>query len=235
MGNMSLLLTLILLAPDSAAPKTAEVERYLKAGDTGKAVLVLREIGTLKGNHDEAKAIVKLVRNGRIQKPSEVTEACFLALKGIGSRKVTKQLLFLLKLKPLKKDPAVRIGICRALEGSTDPAGVETVLDLLRDRDDTVIAAAADAAGAYRYAKESVRKDLFKTIMGIYVSTWNLKNSVDPELKVQKRRAEDKWEIVEKPMERALQLLSNTTPNDPPAWRRWWNKNKKKKWEELEN
>ena len=119
--------------------------------------------------------------------------------------------------------------------GSADPAGVETLLDLMRDKDDHVIAAAAEAGGAFRYAKEATRKDLFKTILDIYVSTWNLKNAVKPELKTQKRRAERKWEIVEAPMEKSLQLLSNVTQKSPPEWRRWWNKQKRKRWAELEN
>jgi hypothetical protein len=105
----------------------------------------------------------------------------------------------------------------------------------MRDSTDEVVAAAAEAAGAYRFAKESIRKDLFKTIVDIYVGTWNVKNAVNPELKTQKRRAERKWEIVEKPMERSLQLLSNVSQNTPPAWRRWWNKNKRKRWAELEH
>ena len=105
----------------------------------------------------------------------------------------------------------------------------------MRDKEDQVIAAAAQAAGAYRYEKDSVRKDLFKTIVGIYESTWNLKNSVDPKKKVEAARAERKWFVIEGPMERSMQLLSNTTQPDPPAWRRWWNKNKKRKWADLDN
>ena len=105
----------------------------------------------------------------------------------------------------------------------------------MRDREDRVVAAAAETAGAYRYAKVSIRKDLFKTILDIYVGTWNLKNSVNPDLKTEKRRAERKWELIERPMERSLQLLSNVTQNSPPEWRRWWNKNKRKRWEELEH
>ena len=71
-----------------------------------------------------------------------------------------------------------------------------------------VVAAAGEASGAYRYAKSPMRKDLFNKIMGIYVSTWNLKNSVNPDRKKEKRRAETKWEIIEKSMETSMQLLS---------------------------
>ena len=35
--------------------------------------------------------------------------------------------------------------------------------------------------------------------------------------------------------EKSLQLLSNVTQPDPPSWRRWWNKNKKGRWADLEN
>ena len=176
-----------------------------------------------------------MIRSRKVKKPPEVIEASFLALKGIGSRKVTRSLLAILDHSVLKKNSLVRIGVCRALEGAVDPIAAETLVALMRDKDDHVIAAAAEAAGAYRYEKEAIRKDLFKTTMGIYESTWNLKNAVDPEKKKQKRRAERKWEVIEKPMEKSLQLLSNVVQNNPPSWRRWWNKNKRKRWAELEN
>jgi HEAT repeat protein len=231
---MALFLTLLLLADAPEAVKAAELVGHLKAQNKEQALLVLREMAKLDKNHAEAEALVKVIRDRRLEKPPEVMEACFVALKGIGSRKVTRSVLALLDHSRLKKDEVVRIGVCRALEGSADPKGVESIIDLLRDKEDRVIAAAAEAAGAYRYAKESIRKELFERVMGIYVGTWNVKNTVDPAQKVEQRRAERKWEVVEKPMERALQLLSNVTQNSPPEWRHWWNKNKNKRWADLE-
>jgi len=232
---MALILTLLLLAPPEEGTRVDLVIEALEAGEKERALALLREIGGLKGNDTEAEALVKLIRARRPEKPPEVLEECFLALKGIGSRKVTPALLGLLRHSTLKKEEAIRIGVCRALQGSADPAGVDALTDLLHDREDRVIAAAAEAAGAYRYAKESIRKDLFKEILDIYEATWNVKNSVKPELRVEKRRAERRWEVVGDVMERSLQLLSNVTEPDPPAWRRWWNKNKRDRWAELEN
>jgi len=241
MKAMAILLTLLLLAPDAPATKVPELIEILRDLErTPQALQLLREIGGLKGNHAEAAALVKMIRNPRLyprlltNKP-EVVEASFRALGGIGSRKVTKQLLALLDHSTLKKHAVIRVGVCRALEGSADPKAAEALIKLMRDKNDHVIAAAAEAAGAYRYEKEFIRKDLFKTILGIYESTWNLKNTVDPEKKTEKRRAEEKWEIIEQPMEKSLQLLSNVTQVDPPAWRRFWNKNKKRRWGDLEH
>jgi HEAT repeat protein len=231
---MALLLSLLLLSADEAT-RTDGAAAALAAGDKPKAIALLKEIGTLKGNDTEALALVKLVRDPDVVKQPEVLEECFLALKGIGSGKATPGLLKLLDHSTLKEIEAVRIGVCRALQGSADPDGAEALRDLLHDREDRVIAASAEAMGAYRYAKEPLRKDLFKSILDIYESTWNLKNSVKPELKTEKRRAERKWEVVEGAMERSLQLLSNVTQPDPPSWRRWWNKNKKERWADLEN
>ena len=232
--DMALLLTLLILAAE-APTRTDEAAAALAAGDKPKAIALLKEIGTLKGNDAEALALVKLVREPEVTKQPEVLEECFLALKGIGSRKVTPALLKLLDHSTLKELEAVRTGVCRAFQGSADPDGAEALLDLLHDREDRVIAAAAEAAGAYRYAKEPLRKELFKGILDVYESNWNLKNSVKPELKVEKRRAERRWEVVEGAMEKSLQLLSNVTQPDPPSWRRWWNKNKKDRWADLEN
>ncbi len=231
---MALILSLLILAAEE--PTRADgVAAALAQGDKPKSIALLKEIGTLKGNDAEALAVVKLVRDPQVLKQPEVLEECFLALKGIGSRKVTPQLLKLLDHSTLKEMEAIRIGVCRALQGSADTDGAEALIDLLRDREDRVIAAAAEAIGAYRHAKEPLRKELFKSILDIYESAWNLKNSVKPELKTEKRRAERRWEVVEAAMERSLQLLSNETQPDPPSWRRWWNKNKKDRWADLEN
>jgi HEAT repeat protein len=231
---MAFLITLLILSAESET-QTDGVAAALKAGDKPKAMALLKEIGTLKGNDPEALALVKLVREQEVLKQPEVLEECFLALKGIGSRKATPGLLKLLDHSTLKDVEAIRVGACRAFQGSADPDAAEALLDLLHDREDRVIAAAGEAIGAYRYAKEPVRKDLFKSVLDVYESTWNMKNTVKPELKTEKRRAERKWEIIEGVMERSLQLLSNQTQPDPPSWRRWWNKNKKDRWADLEN
>ena len=66
--------------------------------------------------------------------------------------------------------------------------------------------------------------------MGILDSTWNLKNAVKPELKVARRRAQKRWAIIARPFEKTLELLTNTRQPHPAEWRKWWNKNKRKKW-----
>jgi len=224
-----LALLLLSAAPD-AAEKVPQLVALLEAKKTPEALALLKEIGGLKENHVEAKALVRAIRAPDVPKPPEVMEASFLALKGIASREVTKDLLAFLEHSELKKDVIVRIGVCRALEGSADPAGAEALVDLLGDRDDRVIAAAGEAAAAYRHAPEALRKELFKEVLDVYVPTWSLKNSVDPDQKVQRARSERRWEVVHQSMEKALQLLSNANEQDPPAWQRWWNKNKKKRW-----
>jgi hypothetical protein len=228
---MVLLHVLLLLgAPSPDAVKVPQLVKLLEEKKREEAVALLREIAGMRDDHAEAKALVRMVRNPDVPKTPEVVEATFLALKGIGSRQVTRDVVALLEHSELKKDPAVRIGVCRALEGSADPAGVEALVGCFHDVEDRVIAAAAEAAAAYRHAGEAVRKELFKEVLEVYVPTWNLKNSVDPERKVEKARAERKWAVVSGSMEKALQLLSNANEPTPPAWQRWWNKNKKKRW-----
>ena len=230
MEAMAPLLLLLALAADPEPEHVEKLVALLEEKKTEEALALLKEIEALKGNHVEAKALVRMIRDRDVDKPPEVLEASFLALKGIASREATRDLLRLLDHSELKKDPAIRVGVCRALEGSADPAAVEAIADLFHDREDRVIAAAADAAAAHRHSSEAIRKELFKEVLEVYVPTWNLKNSVDPDLKVEKARAERRWAIVGGSMERALQLLSNVNQQDPPAWQRWWNKNKKKRW-----
>jgi HEAT repeat protein len=225
-------LALLLLAP--SGNQVPELIGHLQAGDAVKALAVLREIASHAKNDEEALDLVKLIRQGKPKMPPEVVDAVFLALKGIGSRKVTKDLMAFRKHSRLKKDDRVQVGVCRALGGSADPIAVEFLIDRLRDPNDEVIAAAAEAAGAYRHASQEIRKEFFQTIVDQYESMWNLMNSVNPDRTVEKGRAERKWAITGKAMEKSLQLLSNVTQSDPPEWRRWWNKNKNSKWPELE-
>jgi len=235
-GSMACILTLLFLLPGPKAQnQVPEVIQLLKDEKPDKAIALLKEIGKHKKNDTEAVDLVKLVKAPRPKRPPEVNEAIFLALRDIGSRKVTSKLIALFKHTRLKKDPMARKGICLALGGAADPKAVDELCDRMRDPDDHVIAAAIEAAGFYRYSKESIRKELFKSALGVYVPTWNMKESIKPEHKTQRQRAERKWEVIAKPSEKTLRLLSNTTQEDPPAWRRWWNKVKKKKWAEIEN
>ena len=105
---MAVLLVLLLAAPP-AVNKVPDVFQLLKVGDTKAALSLLKEIGTHKKNHEEANALVSLIKTRKVKKPPEVIEACFLALKGIGSRKVTRKLIGLLKHSTLKKITAVRV------------------------------------------------------------------------------------------------------------------------------
>jgi HEAT repeat protein len=235
---MSQILGLILLlAADGKQPTrnlVPDLVKLVREEKTADALKLLREIGKHKGNHEEAAALVKFVRASRPKKPPEIFEASFLALKGIGSRKVTMQLIALFKHSRLKKEESIRRGICIALGGAADPRAVDTLIDRMRDPDDHVKAAAVEAAGSYRYAKESIRKELVEKVVGVYVPTWNMKESINPDHKQERQRNERKWEVIAKPCERTLELLTNTKQEDPPAWRRWWNKNKNDRWAEIE-
>ena len=233
---MACLLTLLFLLPGpNAQSQVPDVVQLLKDEKPDKAIALLKEIGKHKKNDTEAGDLIKLVKSARPKRPSEVDQAIFLALRDIGSRKVTSKLLALFKVKRIKKDPTLRAGVCTALGGAADPKAVDELCDRMRDPDNHVVAAAVEAAGSYRYSKESIRKELFKTVLAVYVPTWNMKESIHPDHKQKRQQAERKWELIAKPCEKTLRLLSNTTQEDPPAWRRWWNKTKKKKWQEIEN
>ena len=75
-----------LLGPGPEAVKVPEVARLLEAGNVVAAQELLKEIGTLEKNHVEAEALVRLIRDPKLdlEKRPEVLEACFLALRGIG-------------------------------------------------------------------------------------------------------------------------------------------------------
>lgn len=103
---------------------------------------------------------------------------------------------------------------------------VDTLIDLLDNKDATVQAAAAEALANYDGSELKVRKDCFKEILQAIMGVHNsVKADVNDTI------AQQRYDVIAAPMITSLQVLSGHDERQPDKWQRWWNKNKKKNWD----
>jgi HEAT repeat protein len=136
-----------------------------------------------------------------------------------------KPLLAAIDTKRFKHEIELRCGLVAAAGATKSPAGIKPILDLLKDKDYPVIAAAADALANYREAKEADRKNIVETMVKYLESAKGQadQNPNDTE-------ARKKFDTIGGPLMNSLGKLTGEQIRDPQAWVKWWNDNKKKKW-----
>lgn len=114
--------------------------------------------------------------------------------------------------------------------GKTEAArGIKTLTGLLKHHEPTIQAASAEALGNYDGVDQDDRKDIFNEILKIL---GGVKNQVDAD--VNDIIARERYDVIAAPMITTLQLLSGHDERDPAKWQRWWNKNKKADWDEVD-
>jgi hypothetical protein len=118
--------------------------------------------------------------------------------------------------------------VAHALGTIGDVSGIETLTELVQSEDPHVVAAAANALIPFKTAPRQKRLDPVKRMVDRYESTFNLKESARPDLRVEQAEAEKHWEVYGKALRAALQALTGQ-PNltHPREFRNWWNDNKK--------
>ena len=129
--------------------------------------------------------------------------------------------------KSHRRDMALQRQLILALGKTHDEKAVETLVDLLPHKEATVQAAAAEALGEYTFLDQKLRKDAFEAVLKELGAT---KVAVDTD--VQDIIARERYDAISASMITTLQLLSGHDERDPALWQRWWNKNKKKDWDE---
>lgn len=129
--------------------------------------------------------------------------------------------------KTHRKDLALQRILILSLGESRDPKAAKTLIDLLVHKDATLQGAAAESLGKYDGADQKLRKQAFEGILKILTGT-KTQMDADP----QDRIARERYDAIAAPMSTALVQLSGQDSRKPEEWRRFWNKNKKKDWDE---
>lgn len=130
------------------------------------------------------------------------------------------------KLRKDEKFKPALLQCIRALGATRSERNVKTLTSLLKDKDFEVIAVAGEALGnfdsrAKLRTRKMVAEELIKTLTSAYGATES-----DP----RNTTLRQKYEIISIPILTALQRVTGASVGTPPEWRKWYNDNKKKRW-----
>lgn len=139
-------------------------------------------------------------------------------------------LIDLVDHKNLKKLLATRARVIQSLGKTRHVDGVKPLRDLLKDKDVEIVAAAAQALGNYDEAPQEVRKEAFEDLLKTVMSAKGNMDS-DPNDLI----ARERYQAIAASVITSLGALSGHDERVPEEWQRWWNKNKKENWDELED
>ncbi|MBI1848862.1 MAG: HEAT repeat domain-containing protein [Planctomycetes bacterium] len=222
--------------PAADSPEKTRLETSLTAAETAlkdkdadgatKALIDLGDIyKNVKLEDKDKKRIVESVGKFLRSSEAKVQKSGAEALGNMGSDGA-KYLKAALGDKDLKENDRkeVRLAVVESLGRTKDPSESKTLLNLLKDKDSDVIAAAARGLGHYNDAKEGVRKDIAKEMINILDSAYNGAN--DPK----NTTAIKKFDVIRDPMMTALNSITGHTVNNAGEWRKWYNDNKNNKW-----
>ncbi len=175
------------------------------------------------------KALGKAMNETRKELEDGVPDnALFLAVAtalGEMGEDATKELEKWIGNKKHRKDLALQRRLVLSLGKTRDPKAVKTLLGLLNDKDNILVAASCQALEEYEGAELGLRKEAFNELLKLLMTTKTM--AADPNDLV----AREKYDAIAAPIITTLQKLSGHDERKPEEWQRWWNKNKKADWD----
>jgi hypothetical protein len=141
----------------------------------------------------------------------------------------TKLLVGWVDHKKHRRNLELQRRIIRSLGKTQDPDGIKVLDDMLQHHEDSIVGAAAEALGEYTELELKQRKKVFQTMLTILMGA---KSAVDGD--PADVRARERYDVIAAPIITSLQRLSGVDETVPEEWERWWNKNKKKDWDNLD-
>ena len=129
--------------------------------------------------------------------------------------------------KRLRKDTVVQMQLILSLGKSKDVGVIKILLKLLKDKSSSIISAAAQSLGNYSEADLKERKKIVNDLVRLLIDA---KTAVDDD--VTDTIAREIYDTIAAPIITTLQELTGHDERAPEGWQHWWNKNKKKDWDE---
>jgi HEAT repeat protein len=234
----------VLVQDDEFPDKRADVKEWLstlkgligKRGDEDPAAIALIE--KLAGEFQESgkkdrAAIAKGVAASLSQRRKELSKDVpdnglkLAAAKALGSMgpESTSALSKWVDDKKVRDNIELQRQLVLSLGLTKDEDATKTLVDLLKYRNPTIIAAAAEALSQFQELELKARKKIFEELLKTLQSA---KGKVDADPTDNIARAE--WNIVSAPLMTSLTVLSgHKEAKRPEEWTRFWNKNKNKK------
>jgi HEAT repeat protein len=222
--------------PAAESPEKERLEAAITGADAAlkdknaegatKALIDLGDIyKNVKLEDKDKKRIVEVVGKFLKSPDSKVQKSGADALGNMGADGA-KLLKAALSEKDLKENDKkeVRIAVIENLGRTKETSESKTLLNLLKDKDNDIIAAAAKGLGNFHDAKESVRKDIAKEMINILDSAYNGAN--DPK----NTTAVKKFDVIRDPMMSSLSAITGASQANAGDWRKWYNDHKNSKW-----
>jgi len=130
--------------------------------------------------------------------------------------------------KTHRKDIVLQEKLILSLGKTKDEKGRKLLIKTLDDKTPAIQAATAEALGEWEGEDQDLRKDNFDELKNLLLGVKGAVDS-DPNDTISRER----YDAISAPIITSLQRLSGQKINDPNEWLRWWNKNKKADWDEL--
>jgi ATP:corrinoid adenosyltransferase len=223
------------MAEESAVDKTIEAmetamkERKDEAVGEGIDTLIDLYIQQGASESDKGKIVNALGKALRhVGEGDQITMKAAQGLAGMGED-AAKELAAAMKDRRFRKDEELEdayLAMIRALGATKSLRESKILMDLLKDKNFEVIAAAADALGNYNDVKLAYRKRIAEAMIKALDSAYNSAKADPRNTTLQK-----KYEIVGTPLFVSLQKVTGASVNSPEDWRKWYNDNKKKRWD----
>jgi len=235
---------LVSVQDDELPDKRADVKEWLstlkaligKRGDEDPAAIVLIEklVVEFQGSGEKDRAsIAKGVASCLSQRRKDLSKGVpdnglkLATAKALGSMgpESTGALSKWVNDKKVRDNIELQRQLVLSLGATKDKSATKTLADLLKYRNPTIVAAAAEALCQFEKIELKERKKLFEEILKTLMSAKG-KVDADPTDNI----AREEWNVVSAPLMTSLTALSgHKDAKKPEEWQRFWNKNKKKK------
>ena len=197
------------------------MKEFPKSGPKDRASIV-------KGVAAIFKQKRKLNDDGKLE--PNIYLQCTVALEKMAPESAP-ELIKLIGHKQHRNNIPLQARIVRAVGNTKHKDGIKPLIDLLGYKDFEIEQAAAEALGNYTDLKLKERKKVFSEVLKALMSA---KNAFDGDPNGESPELEKRYNTVSAAMTGTLKGLSAHEENTPEKWQRWWNKNKKKNWDEEE-
>ena len=231
---------------EEVADDRDEVKELLQqlVGHTGRLgkedALAVQVIGKLRGEfahsgpHDRRKIASGLYRAMKVRRRTSsdghrLRELFFVTAKAMGEMgpETVEYLIRLIDDRNHADDLEVQVRVLDALGRTQDERAVDPLLDVLDEFQSRLQAAAAEALGNFAGLDQKVRKRAFEELLKLLTGTRSALDS-EPDSSTLRER----WGRIAGPTQNSLRRLSGADVSGAPGWRRWWNKNKRRDWDE---
>ena len=129
--------------------------------------------------------------------------------------------------KSHRRNVVLQVRIVTAVGKTMEPDAIDPLVDLLTDKEKKLQAAAARALANFDTEPLEERKKIFKELLDVLMAQKAAKDADVKDLE-----AFERWSTISGPIKDTLQALSGHDEREAEGWQRWWNKNKKKDWDE---